>query len=90
MPIPQILVVAPPAIQTPRGPIAPKFEGGENKCEGLAEAYQTVCEEVGCSFFDAGSIITSSNMDGVHLDLEQHLILGKAISQVVEPLLPKI
>lgn len=89
MPMPQILVVAPPAIRTPKGPIAPKFEGGERKCVGLAEAYRKVCEEVGCHFFDAGSVITSSNVDGVHLDFEQHLALGKAVSEVVKPLLSK-
>ncbi len=85
--VPKVLVVAPPAIQTPKGPIAPKFVGGERKCVGLADAYRKVCEEINCNFFDAGSVITSSNVDGVHLDLEQHLALGNAVSRVVEPLL---
>lgn len=89
MPVPQILVIAPPAIQTPKGPIAPKFEGGERRCVGLAAAYRKVCEEIECHFFDAGSVITSSSVDGVHLDLEQHLTLGNAVSRVVEPLLSK-
>lgn len=89
MSVPQVLVVAPPAIQTPKGPIAPKFEGGERKCIGLADAYRKVCEEIDCNFFDAGSVITSSNVDGVHLDLEQHLALGNAVSRVVEPMLTK-
>lgn len=87
MPIPKILVVAPPAIRTPKGPIAPKFEGGEAKCIGLSDAYRKVCEEVDCHFFDAGSVITSSNVDGVHIDLEQHLVLGNALAEVVKPLL---
>ncbi len=87
--VPDVLVVAPPAIQPPKGPIAPKFEGGERKCVGLADAYRRVCEEINCNFFDAGSVITSSNVDGVHLDLEQHLALGNAMSRVVEPLLMK-
>ena len=87
MPVPQILVVAPPAIQTPKGPIAPKFKGGERKCLGLAAAYRKVCEEADCHFFDAGSVITSSNVDGVHVDAEQHLTLGNELSQVVRPLL---
>jgi len=89
MAVPQVLVVAPPAIQTPKGPVAPKFEGGERKCVGLAAAYRKVCEEIGCNFFDAGSVVTSSKVDGVHLDLEQHLALGIAVSRVVEPLLTK-
>lgn len=87
MPVPEILVVAPPAIRTPKGPIAPKFEGGDRKCAGLAQAYRKVCEEAGCHFFDAGSVIASSQVDGVHLDLEQHLILGKALAETVQPLL---
>ena len=87
MPVPQILVVAPPAIRTPKGPIAPKFEGGQAKSVGLSAAYRLVCEEVGCHFFDAGGVITSSNVDGVHLDLEQHLALGRALADVVKPLL---
>lgn len=89
MPVPQVLVVAPPAIQVPRGPIAPKFEGGDRKCAGLAAAYRKVCDEAGCHFFDAGSVTSSSNADGVHLDLEQHLALGHAMSRVVAPLLTK-
>lgn len=87
MPIPRILVVAPPAIQTPKGPIAPKFAGGESKCLGLAAAYRQVCEESRCDFFDAGSVTPSSAVDGVHLDVEQHLALGGALARVVEPLL---
>lgn len=87
MPVPQILVIAPPAIRTPKGPIAPKFEGGDKKCTGLAAAYQQACEEAGCHFFDAGSVVTSSNIDGVHLDLEQHLALGNAVSNVVKDVL---
>jgi lysophospholipase L1-like esterase len=87
MPVPEILVVAPPAIRTPKGPIAPKFAGGETKCVGLAAAYRTVCEEAGCHFFDAGSVTPSSEVDGVHLDLAQHAALGKALADAVKPLL---
>lgn len=87
MPTPEILVVVPPAIQTPKGPIAPKFEGGDKKCAGLAAAYRSACEETGCHYFDAGSVVTTSKIDGVHLDLEQHLTLGQALAEVVQRLL---
>lgn len=89
MPVPPVLVVAPPPIRTPSGPIAPKFEAGERKCVGLAAAYKKVCEELACHFFDAGTVTTSSNVDGVHLDAEQHMTLGQALSQAVETLLAK-
>ena len=87
MPVPPILVVAPPVMQVPKGPIAPKFEGGETKSGGLAAAYRRVCEEAGCHFFDAGSVITTSDVDGVHLDLAQHRVLGEAMANVVNPLI---
>jgi lysophospholipase L1-like esterase len=90
MPVPPILVIAPPPIRTPNGPIAPKFEGGEKKCVGLSAAYEQVCKELRCHFFDSSTVITSSNVDGVHLDAGQHLALGKALSQMVEPLLQQI
>lgn len=89
MPVPEILVVAPPPIQTPKGTIAPKFAGGERKCAGLAAAYRQVCDEARCHFFDAGSVISTSQVDGVHLDAEQHLTLGNQLARVVEPLLRK-
>jgi lysophospholipase L1-like esterase len=87
MPVPGVLVVAPPAIRTPKGPIAPKFEGAASKCAGLASAYRKVCEELGCMFFDSGTVITTSEMDGVHLDADQHLTLGRALGKVVSSFL---
>lgn len=87
MPVPPILVVAPPAIQSPKGSIAPKFQGGEEKCRGLAAALKKVCDEVGCHFFDAGSVVNSSKVDGIHLDAEQHLVLGNELSRIVKMLL---
>jgi len=89
MPVPAILVVAPPAIHTPKGPIAPKFAGGEIKCTGLAAAYEEVCRELDCHFFDAGSVISSSEVDGVHLDAGQHSILGQALAKSVATLLDR-
>ena len=83
MPAPRILVIAPPLITTPKGPIAPKFNGGEGKCVGLAAAYKQVCTEIGCIFFDAASVTSSSGVDGVHLDAEQHAKLGLAVSTVI-------
>lgn len=89
MPVPKILVVAPPPIRSSKGPMGLKFEGGESKSVGLAAAYEKVCKEIDCHFFDAGSVVNSSNVDGVHLDLEQHLTLGIALSRVIGPLLTK-
>ena len=87
IPVPKILVVAPPALDHPRGPIGPKFTGGDTTSAGLADALRQITAEYGCGFFDANSVITSSTVDGVHLDKEQHRVLGKAVSKVVAQLL---
>jgi len=85
MPSPQILLVVPPPIEIPKGPIAPKFEGGEVKCQGLAEEYELVASELDCAFLDSSLVTTSSEVDGIHLDKGQHHTLGKAIaSKLIE------
>ena len=87
MPVPAVLVAAPPPIRTPKGPIANKFAGGEDKCLGLAEAYSEVAGNLDCAFFDAASVTTSSRVDGVHLDADQHATLGDAMAKAASPFL---
>jgi lysophospholipase L1-like esterase len=87
MPIPPVLVVSPPPIRSPQGPIAAKFSGAEQRCVGLADAYREVCSGLGCHFFDAGSVTQASRVDGIHLDSDQHLTLGRALVDVVAPIL---
>jgi lysophospholipase L1-like esterase len=80
MPVPPVLVVAPPPMGMPQGPIAAKFVGAELKSAGLAEAYREICGTVGCAFIDAGSVTAASRVDGVHLDADQHAVLGRALA----------
>jgi lysophospholipase L1-like esterase len=86
MPIPPILVIAPPPIGIPRGPIALKFTGASDKSAGLADAYRGVAAELGCHFFDSGSVTGASTIDGIHLDADQHQIVGKALANCVAAL----
>lgn len=87
MPVPDIMLVAPPEIQKAKGAIAPKFEGAERKAVGLAAAIEQVANEMQCHYFDAGTVTPTSRVDGVHLDEDQHLRLGKALAKAVFPLL---
>jgi lysophospholipase L1-like esterase len=89
MPVPPILVVAPPPLGTPRGEMALKFAGAEGKCAGLGETYRTVAASLGCHYFDAASVVSASPVDGVHLDADAHLALGDALAEVVRPLLAR-
>jgi len=87
MPLAPVLVVAPPPLGTPRGKIAPKFRGAERKSMGLAAAFEKVAAELGCAFFDAGTVTPSSSVDGVHLDEPQHAVLGRALAKPVRAMI---
>lgn len=87
MPIPDILVVAPPPIQKAKGAIAPKFQDADTKAKGLTDAIKSVAHEADCHFFDSGSVTTTSKVDGVHLDEDQHRVLGQGLAARVKPLL---
>lgn len=87
MPVPPVLIVAPPPCDDPRGPLAPKFAGAAAKSAGLAAAFASVAAELGCAYFDAGSATPASRIDGIHLDADQHAVLGHALADVVRSLL---
>ncbi len=85
--IPPILVIAPPAIRPAKANIVEKFAGGAEKCLGLSAAYAEICRQMQCHFFDANAVVGSSKVDGVHLDVSAHLVLGQALSKLVPKLL---
>ena len=86
MPIPEILVIAPPEIRKVRGAMARKFAGAALKCQELAMQYRKVTDELGCHFFDSRTVLKHDSADGIHLEKYQHHILGKAIGEVVSKL----
>jgi len=87
MPVPAVLIVAPPPVRTPKGAIAPKFDGAAAKGKDLAAELEKTAAELGCSFLDAGRVVSTSAVDGVHLDADQHLLLAHALAQRVAGLL---
>ena len=87
MPVPPVLIVCPPQIRCPKGSIAVRFRGAEQRCTGLSEAYTEVASNLGCHYFDGESATSSSPLDGVHLDRDQHLKLGNELAEIVQPIL---
>lgn len=87
MPIPPVVILAPPPIDRPKGPMAMKFSKADAKCVGLSDAFREVAENLRCHYFDAAKVTTSSRIDGIHLDADQHSILGDAIAEFIAPLL---
>jgi lysophospholipase L1-like esterase len=80
---PQVLLIAPP----PLGLLTEyneMFAGGLAKSLKLGAHYQRVAQEHHCAFLDAGQVIVSSDLDGVHFDADQHSRLGKAVAGKVK------
>ena len=87
MPVPPILIIAPPPTETPVGSMAEKFVDARAKSAGVSPAYAAIAAEMNCEFFDAGRVISVSKVDGVHLDADQHEILGRHLVDPVRKLL---
>lgn len=87
MPVPPILILAPPPPGDPRGASAGKFAGAAARAAGLEGAYQAVADELDCAFVAAGAAVSASVIDGVHLDAEAHGRLGRHLAPQVAALL---
>ena len=56
----------------------------------LAAAYEHVAGDCGCEFLNAGRVTDSSAVDGVHLNVDHHAALGRAIAEVAAKILSSI
>ena len=83
MPVPEIMVVAPPNIILPKGVMAKKFIGAEKRSVGLAAELELISKEHSTYFYNANDVTEASLVDGIHLDENQHQMLGKAIASAV-------
>ncbi|MFO1144162.1 MAG: SGNH/GDSL hydrolase family protein [Amaricoccus sp.] len=79
---PQVLLIAPPPILE-AGCLADIFAGGAAKSHKLAAEYARIAARHNTSFLDAGQVIVSSPIDGVHYDVAEHAKLGKAVATAV-------
>jgi len=83
---PQVLLICPaPVFEVP---VAEEmFAGAEEKSKRLAAFYRQRAEELGCHFLNAGEVVASSRTDGIHLEAEQHRLLGEAIAEHLNEIL---
>ena len=78
--IKNILIVCPPDIVIPESGIPdPRFTGSADKMKKLPKLYKDVADKNGCNFIDAGQYITSSKIDGFHLEPEAHKKLAEVL-----------
>ena len=85
---PEVLLVAPPALcETGDPDFAAMFGSGIAQSKMLASMYADLADEIGCGFFDAGSVAKASPLDGVHLDAENTRAIGRGIEPVARMML---
>lgn len=83
---PKVLLVSPaPIIEM--GWLGEMFTGGIEKSQSLGKEMKRAADERGIPFLDAGTIVKSSPIDGIHLDKEGQRALGEAITVKVREIL---
>lgn len=87
MPRPRILVLAPPDIVAPRGANVPKFEGASQRSRGLGAAFAQMAGDKKVGFFDLGTVTQRSEVDGIHLDAEQHAVIARTLAPLASQLI---
>jgi lysophospholipase L1-like esterase len=79
---PRVLLIAPPPLARLTF-LSDMFQGGTEKSQRLGAAYRPQAEKHGAAFLDAGTIIRTSDIDGVHFEASEHAKLGKAVAQAI-------
>lgn len=81
---PEILIVAPPAIRETANPLfAAMFAGAIEESHMIGSLYSDLADELGCGFFDAGSVAETTVLDGIHLDAENTRAIGRGLEPIV-------
>jgi len=86
---PEILIISPPSIRE-KTAYRQMFEGAFEKSKQLPGEYQRVAEYYNCNMVDAGDVIVSGEVDGVHLDSGNHLRLGDYLCRWIDENLPEM
>lgn len=85
-PKPKVVLIAPPAIDEPASHTDFKhiFNSAGPKITTLPQLIKDFAEENKVYFFDASKVIKVATPDGVHLDIENNRLLGRALTQFIK------
>lgn len=82
--IQHILLVSPPHVtNTDDSGFLQQFPDGIERSRSLSEHFQRVAELHSCHFFDAASVAQTSQVDGIHLDAQNHKRLADGLARKV-------
>ncbi|MCU0514093.1 MAG: SGNH/GDSL hydrolase family protein [Anaerolineae bacterium] len=83
---PQVLLMAPARIGKLTA-FADLWVGGVEKALLLRDHLEAFARSLHCGFLDAGAIVTTSDIDGIHFSAAEHHKLGRAVAQKVREML---
>jgi lysophospholipase L1-like esterase len=81
----KVLLVAPPAVST-LTEFDQMFAGAREKSRQFSHYFRLAAGWHHLPFFDAGSMIVSSEKDDIHFDAEEHRKLGEELADKVRRL----
>lgn len=85
---PDILIVSPPPLcETPIRSSRPCIAATIGESQMLASLYRDLADDLGCGFFDAGSVAETTPVDGVHLTAENTRAIGRGLEPIVRMML---
>lgn len=86
LPNTQVLVVCPPPV-VETGVLAEMFTGAADRGRTMPENMLRICRETGAGFFDAGTVIQTDPIDGIHYSAAAQVALGRALDPEVRKIL---
>lgn len=88
-PKPKVMIIAPPDIDEPGSHKWFKniFNGAGPKINSLPDLMKEFAQNNKIFYFDASKVIKVSGIDGIHLDIENNHLLGRALTQFVKEVL---
>ncbi len=88
-PKPKVALIAPPPIDEPSSykEFKDVFKGSGSKILSLPSIIKDFATENKILFFDASKVVKVSPIDGIHLDIENNHLLGRALAQFIKEVL---
>ncbi|MEO1066395.1 MAG: SGNH/GDSL hydrolase family protein [Pseudomonadota bacterium] len=88
MPVPEVLVIAPPRIVKTDDPYYGNIFGNTHEIfDQLAPLYEQLAREEAAHFFNAATVASGTPIDGIHLSADDTVALGKALIDPVRTIL---
>lgn len=83
-PAPQVLIIAPPPFAPmPHAHFYSLFEGAHEKTSQFGKLYGDLADFMKVHFLDAGQVMSTDGIDGIHFSQANNLALSKAVAEKV-------